>query len=109
MIISDDLISDILRHKKHQQIVTKLFIIGRKLNFSLVFITCSYGYVPKHSHLNSTHYFIMKIPNKQDLQQIAINYSSDIDLKDLINLYKKFTVMMLLLHQIILYVLDTIF
>ena len=33
----------------------------------------------------------MKIPNKQELQQIAFNHSSDIDFQDFINLYKKFT------------------
>ena len=33
--------------------------------------------------------FIMKIPNKRELQQIAFNHSSDIDFKDFTNLYKK--------------------
>ena len=45
-------------------IVTELFIRGKKLNSSLVFITQSYFTVPKNTRLNSTHYFIMKIPNK---------------------------------------------
>ena len=39
--------------------------------------------------LNSTHLFIMKIPNKRELQQIALNHSSDIDFKDFIKIYKK--------------------
>ena len=47
--------------------------------------------MPKTIRLNSTHYFIMKIPNEQELQQIAFNHSSDIDFKDVMNLYKKCT------------------
>ena len=79
-----------LSNKKVNPIVTELFITGRKLNISLVFITQSYYAVQKNIRLNSTHYFITKIPNKQELQQIAFNHSSDIDFKDFINLYKKF-------------------
>ena len=45
----------------------------------------------KNVRLNSTHYFIMKIPNKRELQQVAFNHSSDIDLKDFMNHYKKCT------------------
>ena len=47
--------------------------------------------MPKNIRLNYTHYFIIKIPNKGDLQQIAFNHSSDIDFKEFMNLYKKFT------------------
>ena len=43
----------------------------------------------KNIRLSSAHYFIMKIPNKQQPQQIASNHSSDIDFKDFMNLYKK--------------------
>ena len=68
-----------------------MFIRGRKLNISIVFITQSYFKVPKDVRLNSTHFFIMKIPNKRELQQIALNHSSDIDFKDFINIYKKCT------------------
>ena len=71
--------------------VTELFIRGRKLSISLVFITQSYLKVPKDVRLNTTHFFIMKIPNKRELQQIAINHSSDIDFKDFIKIYKKCT------------------
>ena len=53
----------------------------RKLNISIVFITQSYFEVPKDVRLNSTHFFIMKIPNKRELQKVALNHSSDIDLK----------------------------
>ena len=45
--------------------------------------------MPKDVRLNSTHFFIMKIPNKRELQQIALNHSSDIDFKDFMNIYKK--------------------
>ena len=58
------MIADILSNKKLNPIVTELFIIGRKLNISLVFITQSYFAVPRDIRLNSTHYFIMQIPNK---------------------------------------------
>ena len=47
--------------------------------------------VPKNIRLNSTPYFIMKIPKKQELQQIAFNHSSDINFKNFMNLYKKCT------------------
>ena len=69
-----------------------MFIRGRKLNISLVFITQSYFKVPKDVRLNSTHFFIMKIPNKKELQQIPLNHSSGIDFKDFIRIYKKCTV-----------------
>ena len=55
-----------LSDKKLNPIVTELFIRGRKLNISLVFITKSYFTVPKNIRLNSTHYFVMKIPNKRE-------------------------------------------
>ena len=68
-----------------------MFIRGRKLNISIVFITQSSFKVPKYVRLNSTHFFIMKIPNKRELQQIATNHSSDIEFKDFIKIYKKCT------------------
>ena len=64
LIIFGDLIADMLSNKKLQQIVIELLIRGRKLKISLVFITQSYFDVPKNIRLNSTRYFIMKIPNK---------------------------------------------
>ena len=74
LIVFDDMIADMLSNKKLNPIVTESFIRGRKLNISLAFITQSYFVVPKNIRLNSTHYFIMKIPNKRELQQIAFNY-----------------------------------
>ena len=91
LIVFDDMIADMINNKKLNSIVTELFIRGRKLNISLVFITQSYFKVPKDVRLNTTHFFIMKIPNKRELQQIAISHSSDIDFKDFINVYKKCT------------------
>ena len=80
-----------INNKKLNSIVTELFIRGRKLNISLVFITKSYFKVPKDVRLNTTHFFIMKISNKREFQQIALNHSSDINTKDFINIYKKCT------------------
>ena len=91
LIVFDDMIADMINNKKLNSIVTELFIRGRKLNISLVFITQSYFKVPKDVRLNSTHFFIMKIPNKRELQQIALNHSSDINSKDFIKIYKKCT------------------
>ena len=68
--------------------MTELFIRGRKLNISIVFITQSYYKVPKDVRLNSTNFFIMKIPNERELRQIALNHSSDIILKILQNFIK---------------------
>ena len=79
----------LLSNKKLNPIVTELFIRSRKLNISLVFFFLqSYFPVPKSIKLNSTHYFIMKIPNKQELQQTAFNHSSDIDYKVSTSYYK---------------------
>ena len=91
LIVFDDMIADMIHNKKLNSIVTELFIRGRKLNISLVFITQSYFKVPKDVRLNATHFFIMKVPNKRELQQIALNYSSDIDFKDFVRIYKKYT------------------
>ena len=85
------MIADMINNKKLDSIVTELFIRGRKLNISIVFITQSYLKVPKDVRLNSTHFFIMKIPNKRELQQTALNHSSDIDFKDFMKIYKKYT------------------
>ena len=89
LIAFGDMITDMINNKKLDSVVTKLFIRGTKLNISLVFIMQSYFKVPKDVRLNTTHIFIMKIPNKRELQQIAINHSSDIDFKDFIKIYKK--------------------
>ena len=89
LIVFDDVIADMINNKKLNSIITELFIRGRKLNISLVFITQSYFKVPKDVRLNSTHFFIMKIQNKREFQQIALNHSTNINSKDFIKIYKK--------------------
>ena len=79
LITFDDMIADIMTNKKFQSIIKELFIRSRKLNISFVFITQSYFSVPKDVRLNSTHYLIMRINNKRELQSIAVNHSADID------------------------------
>ena len=91
LIFFDNMIADIMSNKKFQAVVKELFIKSRKLNISLVFITQSYFSVPKDIKLNSTHYLIMKINNKKELQNIAITYSVDIDYKDFIIIYRDCT------------------
>ena len=91
LMVFDDMIADMIHNTKLNSVVTKLFIRGRKLNISLAFITQSYFKVPKDVRINTTHFFIMKIPNKRELQQTAINYSSDINTKDFVRIYKKCT------------------
>ena len=85
------MIADMLSNKKPNLIVIELFIRGRQVNISLAFMRQYYFAVPKSIRLNLTHYFVMNIPNKKELQQIAFNHSSDIDFQDFMNLYKKCT------------------
>ena len=68
-----------------------MFLRGRKLNISLVFISQSYFKVPKTIRLNATHYFIMKTSNKRELQQVASNHLPEIDFKDFMKLHKEYT------------------
>ena len=85
------MIAYMFNNKKLNPVLTELFIRGRKLNISLVLLTQSYFKVPKDVRLNTSHFFIAKIPNKRELQQIAINHSSDISTKDFANIYRKYT------------------
>ena len=70
-----------LSSKKLKPIGTELFIRGRKLNISLALIMQSYFKVTKDVRQNTMHFFIMKIPNKWEFQQIAFNHSSDIEFR----------------------------
>ena len=79
LILFDNMIAAMLSNKKITLIVTELFITGRKLNNSHGFITQSY--FPKNIRVNSTQFFIMKIPNKRELQQILFNHL-DNDFRD---------------------------
>ena len=91
LTVFDDMTADMINKKKLNPIVTELLITGRKLITSIVFITESYFKVPKDVRLNSTHFCIMKIPNKNELQLIGLNHSSDVDFKDFTKIYKKCT------------------
>ena len=82
------MIANIMNNKTFQAIIKELFIRCKKLNISLVFITQSYFSVPKDIRLNSTHYLIMKINKKRELQNIAINHSVDIDYEDFMKIYR---------------------
>ena len=91
LIDFDDMIADIMTNKKFQAIIKELFIRCRKLNISLIFITQSYFSVPKDVRLNPSHYLIMKINNKRELENIAVNHSADIDYQDFIKIYRECT------------------
>ena len=91
LIVFDDMIAGMINNNKVNPVVTELFIRARILNISIVFITQSYFKVPKDVRLNSTHFFIMKIHNKREFQQISLNHSSDNDFKDFMKIYKKYT------------------
>ena len=80
------MIADIMTNKE-----LKTIIRCRRLNISLVFITQSYLSVPKDVRLNSTHYLIMKINNRRELQNIAINHSADIDYNNFKKIYREYT------------------
>ena len=71
LIVFDDMIADIMNNKNFKAIIKELFIRCRKLNVSIVFITQSYFRTSKDARLNSTHYVIMKIQSKKELQSIA--------------------------------------
>ena len=70
-----------------------MLLRGRKLNLLnilLIFKSQSYFKVPKTVRLNATHYFIMKNPNREELQEIASHHSFDIDFKDFMEHYKDY-------------------
>ena len=109
LIIFDNIIADMINNIKLNPVVTELLIRGRKLSISIVFVTQSYFKVSKDVTLNKTYFLVIKIPNKRELQQLALNYSSDVDFKDFMKIYKKypaksyfFWLMIQLYHQRIL-------
>ena len=85
LLFFDDMIDVMINNEKLNSIVENQKR-GRKLNISLVFIMQSYFKIPKGVRLNYTHFFITKISNKNDLQQIALNHSSDINSKDFVEI-----------------------
>ena len=108
LIVFDDMIVDMINNKKLNPAVTELFIKGRKWDISIFFITQLHFKVPKDVRLNSTHFLIMTVLNKREIQQMALNHSSDIEFKDFIKIYENvlldhilFWLMIQLYHQII--------
>ena len=77
------MIDDTLSNKKLNPIVTELFIRGRKLNISLVFITQSYFAVPKNVRLNLTHYFVMKFQAKKNFNKLPLIFHQILTFKTL--------------------------
>ena len=63
----------------------------QKTKYLTCFIAQSYFTFPKDVRLNSTHYLILKINNRIELQYIAINHSADIDYKDFMKIYRECT------------------
>ena len=80
LIVFDDMIADIMSSKKFKAIIKELFIRCRKLNISIVFLTQSYFRTPNDARLISTHYVIMKIQSRKELQNIAQENSGDISI-----------------------------
>ena len=87
----DDMIADMESNQKLRPSVTEYFQQEENSVFHLFFISQSYFKVSKTITLNPRHYFIMKVPNKREIQQIVSNHSSDIDFKDFIKHYKEYT------------------
>ena len=91
LIVFDDMIAYIMTNRRFQAVIKGLFITCRKLNISLAFITQFCFSVPKDVRLNSTYYLIIKINNRKELQNIAINHSTDIDYHDFVRIYRECT------------------
>ena len=91
LIEFEDMIVDIMTNKQFQAIIKELFIRCKKINISLAFITQSYFSVPKGVRLNSTRNLIIKINNRKELLNIAINHSADIDYNDCVRIYRECT------------------
>ena len=92
LIVFDDMIADVISNKKLNQVVTELFIRGKKLNIFTVFtahILPNLFSSTKKVRINCIHFLIMEISNKRGTQPIPINHSSDISSKDFINIYEK--------------------
>ena len=87
-LIHKKLIADLLNNKSLNLVVTESFIRGSKLNLSIAVITQSNFKLPKGVKLNLHILFIMEIPNKRELRQIALNHLSDIDVKVFMKIYK---------------------
>ena len=70
VIVFDDMIADMIHNKKLNLILTELFIRGRKLNISIVFITQSYSKFPKYVRLNANHFLLQKSLIKENFNKL---------------------------------------
>ena len=91
LIVFDEMIANIMTKRRFQAVTKELFIRCRKLNIALVFITQSYFSVPKDLRLNSTHYLIMKINNRRELQNVSTDHSAGVNYQDLKKSYRECT------------------
>ena len=91
LIVFDDMIANSMANKIFQAIIKKLFIRCKTLDTSLVFMTQSHFSVSKDVRLNSTHHLIIKISNKKELQNLAMNHLADNDCKNFIKIYREYT------------------
>ena len=91
LIVFDEMIANIMTKRRFQAVIKELFIRCRKLNIALVFITQSYFSVPKDLRLNSTHYLIMKINNRRELQNVSTDHSAGVNYQDLKKSYRECT------------------
>ena len=87
LIAFDDMIADTEYNKNFKRIIKELFYRARKINVSIVFIMQSYFRALKDARLNSTHYILMKIGNKKELNCIAEEKSGNLDYKDFLKMY----------------------
>ena len=106
-MVFDDMISHVMSNIKAQQVLKELFIRCRKLNISLCFLTQSYFFVRKDVRLKCTHYVIFKLNNERELQNIAINHSTDINYKEFVEIYRNCTkepynFLLLMLHSLLI-------
>ena len=85
------MIADVMNNRKLNPVATEFSITGRQLNISIAFVTQSHFKLPKEVILTTTHFFIIKSPNKKELQVIGLNHSSDVGFKDFMKIYKKYT------------------
>ena len=90
LIVFDDMSADIMTNETFQAIIKELFIRCRKLNVSLVYYSVLF-FCSKRCQTKLTHYLIMKINNKRQLQNIARNLSADIDYKDFMKICRECT------------------
>ena len=90
LLVFDGMITDMESNKELSPIVTELFLRERKFNVILVFISQCHFKMAKTIRFNATHYFIINIPEKRELQQVASNHSFDIDFKGFMKLYKHY-------------------